>query len=123
MKDISSREDVELLVNTFYTKVKSNTLLGYIFNDVANVDWPHHLPKMYSFWSSILLGEQSYGGNPMKKHMELSTMTSLSDKEFSEWLILFNETVDELFYGEKADEAKTRAANIARLMLYKIQSQ
>jgi len=118
--DIQSSEDIILLVNTFYTKVKANATLGYIFNDLAKVDWEKHLPKMYSFWGSLLLGEHTYSGNPMEKHITLSKSMPLSSTEFSEWLLLFNETVNELFAGEKADEAKLRAANIARLMLFKI---
>ncbi|MBO9619965.1 MAG: group III truncated hemoglobin [Niabella sp.] len=121
-RDIANREDVERLVNSFYDRVRLNAVIGPIFNDIARVDWEHHLPKMYSFWSSILLGEQSYSGNPMVRHIELSRMTTMTEKEFSEWLRLFNETVDALFDGPKAAEAKTRAANIARLMLFKIQT-
>ena len=120
--EIATREDVELLVNTFYEKVKENKTLGYIFNEVAKIDWAHHLPKMYSFWSSILLGEHSYTGNPMINHIALSKITPMTSAEFSEWLVLFNHTVDEIFAGEKANEAKLRAANIARLMLHKIET-
>jgi hemoglobin len=120
-QDILTFEDVKLLVDTFYEKVKVNPLLGYIFNDVAKVDWSHHLPKMYSFWSAIILGDQSYEGNPMLTHIRLSKLTPLTDKEFTEWLLLFNSTVDELFDGVNALEAKARAANIARLMQFKVQ--
>jgi len=120
--DIQNRSDIELLVNTFYEKVRENKVLGYIFNDVAKINWESHLPKMYSFWASILLGEHSYSGNPMQKHIALSKVTEMTDKEFSEWLYLFIETVDELFEGEKANEAKLRAGNIARLMLHNIQA-
>lgn len=119
--DITNRKDIELLVNTFYEKIRSNSILGYIFDDVAKVDWENHLPKMYSFWASILLGEHSFSGNPMQKHIALSKITEMTNKEFSEWLHLFTVTVDELFIGEKADEAKLRAGNIARLMLHNIQ--
>jgi hemoglobin len=120
--DITNKPDIELLVNTFYDKVKTNKIIGHIFNDVAKVDWEHHLPKMYSFWASLLLGEHSFSGNPMQKHIALSKQTTMSEVEFSEWLSLFIQTTDELFEGEKAEEAKTRAANIARLMLHKIQT-
>jgi hemoglobin len=119
-KDIYNREDVELLVDTFYDKVKANATIGYIFNDIAKVDWENHLPLMYSFWASILLGEHSFSGNPMDKHIQLSKIAPMTDKEFSEWLKIFIQTTDELFEGEKAEEAKTRASNIARLMLHKI---
>jgi hemoglobin len=97
-------------------------VLGPIFNDMAKVDWTLHLPKMYNFWASILLGEQSYDGNPMTRHIQLSRSIPLTENEFNEWITLFTRTVDDLFEGEKAEEAKTRAANIARLMLHKIQS-
>lgn len=119
--DISSKEDIKLLVDTFYNKVQANATLGYIFNDVAKLNWDEHLPKMYSFWGSLLLQEHTYTGNPMKIHVELSKITTMSNAEFSEWLTLFSETVDELFEGSTAEEAKTRAANIARLMQHKIE--
>jgi hemoglobin len=121
-KDIETRDDIILLVNTFYNSVKENPILAYIFDDVAQVDWNTHLPKMYSFWGSLLLGERNTLGNPMEKHIELSKITKLSGTEFDEWIFLFTNTVDVLFEGKKANDAKQRAANIARLMLFKIQN-
>jgi hemoglobin len=121
-KDISTRQDIELLVDTFYGKVRTNPVLDPIFSDVAKVNWESHLPRMYTFWAALLLGEGGFKGNPMKKHIELSKMTRLSEGEFTEWLTLFYQTTDELFEGEKAVEAKTKATNIAQLMLHKIQS-
>ncbi len=118
--DITSRTDVETLVDRFYEYVKSNATIGYIFNDVAQTNWEHHLPKMYNFWSSILLGDQSFQGNPMQRHVDLSKQTPLAAEEFEAWITLFRATVDELFQGPKAEEAKERAENIARIMLYKV---
>lgn len=113
IKDIQSREDIELLVDTFYGYVQSNAILEPIFNDVALVDWKEHLPKLYRFWASALIDEQSFRGNPMQVHLQLSLQTRMSKVEFDEWLTLFNSTVDELFVGETANEAKFRAARIA----------
>ncbi len=121
-RDIAERKDIEVLINSFYAKVKTNKTIGYIFTDVAKVNWEEHLPKMYSFWASLLLEENSFSGNPMLKHIELGKQTAMTATEFTEWLLLFSQTVDELFEGDKAEEAKTRAANIARLMLHKIQT-
>ena len=120
-KDIENRDDVVLLVNSFYEIVRENKILGYIFNDVAKVNWDEHLPKMYSFWGSLLLEEHSYEGNPMGKHIELSKLTSMTETEFSEWVSLFKETVDNLFAGEIAEEAKFRGGHIARMMRHHIQ--
>jgi len=110
---INNREQVELLVNRFYDKVKNDSLLAPVFN---HVDWPHHLPTMYNFWSSILLGDQSYNGSPMQKHFPLKIDTIYFDR----WLALFKSTVDELFIGEKAEEAKMRADAIAGVFQYKM---
>jgi len=104
--DITTREDIIKLVDTFYSKVQGDNLLGPVF---SHVNWPHHLPIMYSFWSSMLLGEQSYRGNPFQKHLPLP----IQSDHFDQWLQLFTQTVDELYEGEKAEEIKMRAQNIA----------
>jgi hemoglobin len=67
--DIENRDDIILLVNTFYSNVKQDKTIGYIFDEVAHVNWDEHLPKMYSFWASLLLGRtflyrQSHVGTP-----------------------------------------------------------
>jgi hemoglobin len=121
MTDITNRDHIEHLVNAFYEKVRHNNILGPIFNEVANVDWDHHLPKMYDFWSSILLNDHSYSGHPMPKHVALSKLTSMTKVEFLEWLRLFYDTVDELFEGEIAELAKFRGRTIAGIMLHKIE--
>jgi hemoglobin len=121
-KDIEDKNDIVLLVNSFYNAVQENEILGFIFNDVAKINWDEHLPRMYAFWTSMLLNEHLFSGNPMEKHITLSKITSMTEIQFNEWLLLFTTTVDKLFKGEIANEAKFRAENIARLMLLKIQS-
>lgn len=121
-KDIEDKNDIVLLVNSFYNAVQENEILGFIFNDVAKINWDEHLPRMYAFWTSMLLNEHHFSGNPMEKHITLSRITSMTEIQFNEWLLLFTTTVDKLFKGEIANEAKFRAGNIARLMLLKIQS-
>jgi hemoglobin len=101
------------LVNVFYDRVRKDELLAPVF---SAVDWETHLPIMYNFWGSILLGEQSYHDSPLSKHMPLKISTA----HFNRWLELFVGTVDELFYGFVATEAKTRAETIARLFQYKM---
>ena len=111
--DINTRTDIEKLVNDFYDKVQRDQLLGPVF---SHVDWAHHLPIMYDFWSSILLGDQSYRGNPLQKHLPLP----IEGKHFDQWLKLFTETVNENFAGEKAEEVKMRAESIARIFQLKL---
>ncbi len=56
-KDIKNREDIVQLVNAFYKAVIADEKIGYLFNDVAKVNWELHLPKMYDFWENILLAQ------------------------------------------------------------------
>jgi hemoglobin len=122
VKDISTRADVELLVNSFYEKVRTDEVIGHIFNDVAAVDWTTHLPKMYSFWETVLLGKMSFKGNPMETHIKLSQKTQMKQEHFDQWLHLWNKTITANFSGEIATEARKRGQNIAGLMLYKIEN-
>lgn len=114
--EINTQIDIELMVNSFYQSVKHDDVLNPIFNDIMHVDWDEHLPIMYKFWGSILLGTKSYSGNPMQKHIEISKIVPLTQEAFDRWLTLFIENIDAQFTGQKAEEAKLRAANIARLM-------
>lgn len=115
-KDIENREDIILLVNTFYDKVKPDETIGYFFNRVVDVDWEKHLPVMYNFWENIIFHTGGYSGNPMKLHMDLHQKSAMKKEHFNRWIHLFNETVDELFEGEKAEQAKQRALSIATVM-------
>jgi hemoglobin len=117
--DIRNRKDIEELVNTFYEKVKSDDKIGYLFNDVAHVNWELHLLKMYDFWENILFYTASYEGNPMAKHKALHEKSTMTQAHFQHWIDLFNKTVDTLFEGPKAEETKNRAMNIATAMMYK----
>ena len=119
-KDIENRKDIELLVDTFYKKVLKDKTIGYIFNKVAKIDWEKHLPLMYNFWETTILHKASYKGNPMKIHIDLNVKEPLKKEHFDQWLSMFNETVDELFHGEKAELAKTRAVSIATVIQIKI---
>lgn len=119
--DLQSRADIERLINAFYDKVKADPSIGYIFNDVARVDWSHHLPIMYDFWESVLFANAIYKGNPMQVHFELHRKEPLHHEHFETWLSLFDQTVDELFQGTHAAMIKQKAHSIAWLMEHKIQ--
>lgn len=114
--DITNRDDIILLINTFYNKVKKDAVIGYIFNDVAKVNWEKHLPVMYDFWENVIFFTGAYTGNPMTTHKRLHQQTPLNTEHFQEWIKLFTQTVDELFEGEKAGLSKQRAISIATVM-------
>lgn len=114
--DIATRADIVRLVDSFYRLVREDEVLGPIFDDVAQVDWAAHLPKMYDFWEAVLFGRATFKGNPLAVHLALAQKTPLTSHEFDRWVALFHATVEELFEGEVADMARLRAIRIAATM-------
>lgn len=121
--DIQSRADIEKLMTEFYEKVKKDDTIGYIFNDIARVNWEHHIPIICDFWETLLLDAGSYRNNAMAVHYSLNRKEPFEEKHFDRWLHLFNETVDELFSGKIASMAKTKAKSIASLMLFRMKQE
>ena len=115
-KDISDIEDIKLMVNAFYDQIRENEVLGPIFNGIIQDRWSQHLEKMYTFWQTILLEEHTYFGSPFPPNAKLPVDVS----HFEQWLQLFNQNMDNLFEGTKADEAKWRAAKMAQMFQIKI---
>ena len=115
-KEILTIEDIKLLVDDFYGKVRNDEMLSPIFNERIQDRWPVHLEKMYTFWQTVLLGEHTYYGSPFPPHANLP----VNGEHFQRWLELFNSTVDELFSGEKATEAKWRTNKMAEMFQLKI---
>lgn len=115
-RDIQTLDDIKLLVNSFYTKVREDKMIGPIFNDKIQDRWPTHLEKMHRFWQTVLLEEHTYYGSPFLPHARLPVQKA----HFDRWLTLFGETVDELFEGKKADRAKWQGDRMATMFQSKI---
>lgn len=110
--DILTEADVGNLVNAFYEKIRQDELLADVFNAIIQDNWPAHLSRMTDFWTTILLYTRKYKDDPMPKHLPLP----VDKKHFERWLMLFNQTIDELFTGQIAENAKKRANSIAAIM-------
>ena len=116
-KDITNIEDIQLMVDTFYSNARKDELIGQIFDEKIGNRWPEHLEKMYRFWQTILLEEHTYSGSPFPPHRQLP----VEKEHFTRWMEIFSETVDGLFSGPLAEEAKLRAKNMAEMFNYKIE--
>ena len=115
--DIRDLNDIKLLVDSFYGKVRENPMLQDIFNTIIQDRWPEHLSKMYSFWQTVLLEEHTYYGSPFVPHAKLPVEL----EHFDKWLLLFNATVNDLFQGEKAEKAKWQGQRMAEMFHSKIE--
>jgi hemoglobin len=115
-QELLTLNDIKLLVDAFYEKIRNDALLSPVFNERIQDKWPQHLEKMYRFWQTVLLEEHTYLGSPFLPHAELP----VGHNHFEQWMALFTQTVDELFTGLKAGEAKWRAAKMAEMFEAKI---
>lgn len=116
-RNIESREDVSLLVRTFYAKVRKDALLGPIFNGIIT-DWESHLELLTDFWETNLFFARKYFGNPMHAHVEVDQKVgyTINELHFGTWINLWHETINELFEGETAAIAKNRARNMGTFL-------
>jgi hemoglobin len=113
LHDIRDRADCERLVRAFYSRALVDPIIGFIFVDVAHLDLEAHVPRITSFWETILLGGQSYTGGAFRPHAMIHTRAPLRRGHFERWLWLWRTTVDELFAGERAERAKAHAERVA----------
>ncbi|MCL9805229.1 group III truncated hemoglobin [Flavobacterium amniphilum] len=120
MKDIENQEDLQLLLDQFYTKLLADPAISYIFTDVVKIKIEEHLPILVTFWSQAVLGTGGYSGNLAQIHLDIDQKEHLTPELFNIWLGYFDATVNELFKGEKAEKIKTQALSIATVMQIKI---
>lgn len=100
---------IDNLVESFYTRIRADDLLGPIF--AARItDWPLHLGRMKAFWRSILHNSGEYAGNPMAKHIAIP---GLEADHFAHWLNLFYETLTAL---EASGEGRSLVGKRARMI-------
>ena len=117
MIDIINLDDVKLVVDCFYDKVRNDEQLKDVFNNVIQDRWSQHLEKMYRFWQTVLLDEHTYYGSPFLPHAKLP----VGIEHFNQWLNLFYETVDENFEGAKAERMKWQGQRMAEMFHSKIE--
>ncbi len=119
--DITSRQDIFILVSNFYEKVTKDDVLGPFFNETIK-DWDTHLQHLTTFWESSLFLKTKYYGDPLEAHarVDKAFSHSITEMHFGLWLNLWLQTIDELFEGDYAENAKRRARKMGTFMYLKI---
>ena len=112
-RDIENREDLEMLLKTFYSRLLEEPLMAPVFE---HTDFDHHLPRIIGFWAFILLDEPMKIGNVFDAHRHLA----IDERHFKIWIDTFNYTVDEFFIGKKAEKAKQNAEVIGYTFMSKL---
>ncbi|SDY02042.1 hemoglobin [Lutibacter oricola] len=123
-KDIENREDLYLLVKTFYVKLMNDAEIKHFFNEFNNPDLlEEHLQVLVNFWDNILFYSGGYRKNAMQPHLEMNKKNPITENHFNIWLSRFKSSVDDLFFGENAHAIKSRAESVAIVMKIKISEQ
>jgi len=118
--DLSTRADIDQLLRHFYARAMSDQLIGYLFTEIAHLDLEAHLPQIGNFWEQVLLQHPVYVGQPIAVHMPLHAAATLQSAHFQRWFSIWASSVDQLFVGEMATQAKRRAAIIAETMQHRL---
>jgi len=118
--DIKTKDDVALLVSSFYEKVRKNNTLKPFFSTIE--DWDKHLDTLTTFWESSLFLKTKYYGNPLEAHIKVAQANenTITQEHFGIWMNLWFETIDELFVGEYANMAKNRARKMSTFLYLKL---
>lgn len=119
-QDITHREDIERIITRFYELSFQDDRLGKIFKEISPLRLETHIPLVADFWEGILLDGDKYRGNVTEKHFNVNRLTALTRSDFDGWYSYWEEAVNELFEGERAEMAKFRARSIADIMSYKM---
>ncbi len=118
--DIATKKDIEIIVRTFYEKVKTDETIGFFFSEIVPINWEAHIPKMCSFWENVLFYTGEYEGNPLAAHRQIHQKYATKPEHFYRWIELFTAVVDSLHKGTNAEKLKDHAKAIATVMMQKI---
>lgn len=120
-RDIGNREDLVVLVHSFYEKLRANDEIGYFFIQTIT-DWEAHLEKLTDFWESNLFTARKYSGNPIAAHVEVDEKFryTVNPDVFGLWLNLWFETLEDLFEGENVELLKRRARKMGTFLMINI---
>lgn len=123
MKDIATRQDILLILQSFYTKLLEDTNINFFFTKITSVDLhlEEHLEILATFWEQSLFLKGGYSNNMFKIHKSVYEKHPFSTEHYQIWLNHLNNTIDAHFQGIVAEQMKTNALSMATVMQIKLQ--
>lgn len=113
-----SPADIEIVVQQFYARVRTDPILGPIFANHVQ-DWPAHECKITAFWCNAILRTQTYSGNPMQVHLAAG---NIRPDHFAIWLDLFEDVLAEHLTKQQSMNWSVLARRIGRGMRMGVQN-
>ncbi len=113
-KDLISREDIELVVNDFYSMLIKKANVGKFFTDGIS-SWEQHIEHMLDYWESRILLSKTYEKSVLPIHIDIDKRfgNTFEPKHFEEWLKYWHHCIDERFEGENASLTKDVGSKMA----------
>jgi hemoglobin len=112
-RDLDTRTEIHDMVVAFYRELAMDPALGRIFEQVAEVDWAEHIPRLVDYWCRVLLGDPTYQGAILQAHQRVHDLERFEPAHFIRWYELFVTVIDDGWSGPFTDEAKAHAGKIA----------
>jgi hemoglobin len=110
LSDLSGRADVHDLVVEFYREVIFDDVLGPVFEEVAEVRWDEHIPRLVDYWCRILFGDLDHRGSLTVAHRHLHQVMPIRAEHCDRWYGRWTECLDGRWRGPNADRARHHAA-------------
>jgi len=114
--DLDSVGEIHDLVVRFYREIVFDDILAPVFDEVAEVNWAVHIPRLIRYWCRVLIGTPGYDGYILAAHRHVHGLEPFELEYFDRWYTLFVETVDAGWSGPLADTAKSHAARMAAML-------
>ena len=103
-------DDIHDTLVAFYAQLENEPLLAPYFE---SLDMPAHMPRIASFWETLLFHTGSYSGNAFLPHLSMPGLTSA---HFARWVATLEGILDARFEGPTAERMKSLAHRIAYTM-------
>ena len=103
-------DDLHETLVAFYARVEREPLLAPYFE---GIDMIAHMPRIESFWATLLFQTASYSGSAFQPHLAMPGLTS---RHFERWVATLEATLDDRFAGPKTEQMKVLAHRIAYSM-------
>lgn len=116
LQDSITRENLTILMTSFYKKAMLDNELGPFFinelgDDITGDDWIHHIELLADFWLAEILGEDTYYGNFIGAHIKLP---HIKKETFATWIKLFSLSADEVYTAEVAQTFKEHGIRLSK---------
>jgi Truncated hemoglobins len=120
VRDLDDRAQIHDVVVAFYREIVFDDLLEPLFDEVAEVDWAAHIPKLIDFWCQVLLGQPGYDGYFLGAHALVNDLERFRPEHFDRWFALWSASIDARWAGPMADKAKDHAAHMAGVLAHRL---